>query len=146
MHLLMVAGRSLCWNTLALYVGLGLAIAACLAFATLRYLVPMLAASWAASSCVCLSHLVKCCRFDNGQVSVSLRQGECELRKQALMEPKLGWPPVLISKGPLVSFTAGAPLSAAAPAVPGYSRVLGSSLWGQQGFECANSLRCVDCR
>ena len=64
-----------------------------------------------------------------------------ELRYQALAEPALGWPAFVIAKGEGVSFVGGSPIEVAGPNVPGYTRLLGSGLFGQQGFDCEGSLR-----
>jgi len=73
--------------------------------------------------------------------TVSLRQGQCELRFQELVEPSIGWPPAVLSKGPGVTFTAGSPIAVTGTPVPGYQLYMGSGLFGQQGFNCPESIR-----
>lgn len=64
-----------------------------------------------------------------------------ELRFQSLVAPELGWPPALLAKGPGVPFVSGTPIVTVGPEVPGYRRLLGSGLFGQRGYPCAESIK-----
>jgi len=64
-----------------------------------------------------------------------------ELRFQSLVVPKLGWPPALLGKGPHIPFASGSPLVTVGPPLPGYTRQLGSGLFGQRGYTCPESLK-----
>ena len=81
------------------------------------------------------------CSYVDRRTNVTLQQGDCELRFQALVEPAYGWPPSLISKGPGVAFTGGSPIAVTGPEVPGFSRYLATGLWGQPGFACNGTLK-----
>lgn len=70
-----------------------------------------------------------------------MQAGQCELRSQMLVEPGLGWPPAVLTKGPGVKFTCGSPVAVAAPALPGFEVYPAAGLFGQQGHACEGTLK-----
>jgi len=84
------------------------------------------------------------CSFTDQSTKLSLEARQCQLVFQELVDPKVGGPPYLISKGPGTGgFSSGAPLVVVGPSLPGFTRYLGSGLFGQPGFPCNDSRRWV---
>ena len=81
------------------------------------------------------------CSYKDQSTEVSLQPGQCELRQQPLVQPGLGWPPAVLSKGQGVTFTGGSPVATVASPVDGFTAYPASGLFGQPGFECEGTLK-----
>jgi hypothetical protein len=64
-----------------------------------------------------------------------------QLRHQELSAPQNGWPLSVLAKGPDVAFTAGSPIVAWGPEIPGFTRLIGRGLFTHGRFNCTGSLR-----
>lgn len=80
--------------------------------------------------------------YSDMAANVALLHRQCELRLEPLTVPSFGWPPSVLAKGnSTAGFVGGAPLSVAAPLVPGFTRHLGRGLFGQPGYSCDDAVR-----
>ena len=68
-----------------------------------------------------------------------------ELRWQQTADLTIGFPPLIIAKGPNVTFTAGSPLAFWPADMPGFTTVRGRGLLGYGRYNCSDTVRSWEC-